>query len=82
MSIDKLTDIHIPITETSTAIMHCEERCIECGACKRICEGDIAAGRLYDTESTGEPICAHCGKRANACPWTPLQSSAKPRRKP
>ena len=69
MSIHKFTDIRIPISEANPSIIRHEERCIKCGACKRICEGDIAVGRLYDLESTGdEPICIHCGQCANVCP--------------
>ena len=69
MSTHEFTDVRIPISESNPAIMRHEERCIKCGACKRICESDIAVGRLYDLESTGdEPICVHCGQCANVCP--------------
>jgi len=69
MSNHKHTDIRIPISENNPSIMRHEERCIKCGACKRICEGEIVVGRLYGLESTGdEPICVHCGQCANVCP--------------
>jgi len=69
MSIHSFIDIRIPIDPNNPAIMRHEELCIKCGACRRVCETDIAVGRLYDLESTGDlPICVHCGQCANVCP--------------
>jgi len=69
MSKHKFADIRIPIDSGNPSIMRNEELCIRCGACRRICETDIAVGRLYDLESTGDcPICIHCGQCANVCP--------------
>ena len=69
MSMHSFLDIRIPIDEKNPAIVRNEELCIKCGACKRVCERDIAVGRLYDLESTKDnPICIHCGQCANVCP--------------
>lgn len=69
MSKHKFTDLRIPIDEGNPAIMRHEELCIKCGACRRICETDVAVGRMYDMESTADnPICVHCGQCANVCP--------------
>ena len=68
MSAHKFADVRIPIDENNPAIMRNEKLCIKCGACRHICETDIAVGRLYDLESSGDcPICIHCGQCANVC---------------
>jgi ferredoxin hydrogenase len=69
LSKHQFTDERIAIESDNPSIMRHEELCIKCGACKRVCEKEIAVGRLYDLESTGDkPICVHCGQCANACP--------------
>jgi len=69
MSVHQFTEIRIPIDGDNPAIMRHEELCIKCGACRRVCESDIAVGRQYDLESCGDhPICIHCGQCANVCP--------------
>ena len=69
MSIHQFIDIRIPIDADNPAIMRHEELCIKCGSCRRVCENDMAVGRLYDLESCGDhPICIHCGQCANVCP--------------
>ncbi len=62
-------DIRIPIEGDNPAIVRDESLCIKCGGCRRVCEREIAVGRLYDLLSTGDTaICIHCGQCANACP--------------
>ena len=69
MSTHVFTEIRIPIDDKNPAIVRDEELCIKCGACRRVCEREIAVGRLYDLESAGDrPICIHCGQCANVCP--------------
>ncbi|MCL1797548.1 MAG: [FeFe] hydrogenase, group A [Eggerthellaceae bacterium] len=69
MSVHQFSDIRIPIDQNNPAIVRHEELCIKCGECRRMCEGDVAVGGLYDLESTGDcPICIHCGQCANVCP--------------
>ena len=69
MSKHPFANIRIPIEANNPAIRRIEALCIKCGQCRRVCENDIAVGRLYDLESTGDvPICIHCGQCANACP--------------
>jgi ferredoxin hydrogenase len=69
MSIHSLKEIRIPIDKNNPAIVRNEQLCVKCSACRRVCDGDIAVGRLYDLESAGDcPICIHCGQCANVCP--------------
>jgi ferredoxin hydrogenase len=69
MSKHQFTGIRIPIEKDNPAIMRHEELCIKCGACRKVCENEIAVGRLYDLGKTGDvPICIHCGQCANVCP--------------
>ena len=69
MSKHEFADIRIPIERDNPAIMRNEELCIKCGNCRRVCEQEIAVGRLYDLSGTGDTaICVHCGQCANVCP--------------
>ena len=69
MSIHQFSEIRIPISANNPSIMRDEALCIKCGACRHVCETDVAVGRLYDLESTDDcPICIHCGQCANVCP--------------
>ncbi|MDR3249337.1 MAG: 4Fe-4S binding protein, partial [Treponema sp.] len=69
MSKHQFADIRIPIEKDNPAIMRHEELCIKCGACRRVCEQDIAVGSMYNLTNTGDvPICIHCGQCANVCP--------------
>ena len=69
MSRHAFAEIRIPIELDNPAIFRDENLCIKCGACRRICEADIAVGRMYDLASTGDrAICINCGQCANACP--------------
>ena len=69
MSIHDFTDIHIPVDCHNPAIVRNDKLCIKCGACRRICERDMAIGRLYDMESSRDcPICIHCGQCTYVCP--------------
>ena len=69
MSKHLFAELRIPIEPDNPAIMRNEETCIKCGACRQVCEREIAVGRLYDLSSTGDAaICVHCGQCANVCP--------------
>lgn len=69
MSKHLFADIRIPIEPDNPAILRKEERCIRCGACRRVCEQEIAVGRMYDMAATKDmAVCIHCGQCANACP--------------
>lgn len=69
MSKHEFLDIRIPIDEDNPAICRDEALCIKCGACRRVCEEEMAVGRLYDLKSTNDsPICINCGQCANVCP--------------
>ncbi|GAA0070885.1 hypothetical protein UT300003_24090 [Clostridium sardiniense] len=69
MSKHEFLNIRIPIEKDNPSIQRHEELCIKCGQCRRVCENDIAVGRLYDIESTGDTaICINCGQCADVCP--------------
>ena len=69
MSVHQFAEIRIPIDGDNPAITRHEELCIKCGSCRRVCENDMAVGRLYDLESCNDhPICVHCGQCTNVCP--------------
>lgn len=69
MSVHEFVNIRIPIDNKNPSIMRIEELCIKCGACRRVCENEVAVGKMYDLESTGDmPICVNCGQCANVCP--------------
>lgn len=69
MSKHKFLEIRIPIEEDNPSIQRIEELCIKCGQCRRVCENDIAVGKLYSLDKTNDiPICINCGQCANVCP--------------
>ena len=78
MSIHKFAKIRIPIDAGNPSIVRKEELCIKCGACRRVCEQEVAVGRMYDLESTDDkPICVHCGQCICACPANSLVERAE-----
>ncbi|MBT9778800.1 hydrogenase [Clostridium sp. MCC353] len=67
------SDIRIPVSESNPSIFRHEDLCVKCGQCRRVCEEDVAVGRLYDLFKTNdEPICIHCGQCTNVCPVNSL----------
>lgn len=61
--------IRIPIEKDNPAIVRNEELCIKCGQCRKVCEEEIAVGRMYDLAATNDTaVCIHCGQCANVCP--------------
>lgn len=69
MSKHEFVNIRIPIEKDNPSIQRHEKLCIKCGQCRCVCENDIAVGRLYDLESTGDKaICINCGQCADICP--------------
>lgn len=61
--------IRVPIDSENPSILRQEEKCIKCGACRRVCHDEIAVGEFYDLASCGDlPICVGCGQCANVCP--------------
>ena len=49
----QFVEIKILIDDDNPAIGRHEEHCIKCGACRRVCENDIAVGKMYNLESMG-----------------------------
>ena len=65
----EFSDNRIPIEKDNPSIMRDEGKCIICGQCRRVCREDIAVGKMYDLNKTGDcAICINCGQCANICP--------------
>lgn len=59
-------DKRIQISDYNPAIVRIEEKCINCGMCKKTCE-DIV-GLKYDLNKCIDPICIGCGQCILNCP--------------
>lgn len=63
------TDVRIPIEKDNPSIQRDEEKCIKCGQCRKVCEEQVAVGKMYNLKETGDcAICIHCGQCAVVCP--------------
>lgn len=51
--------IRIPIEKDNPAIVRNEELCIKCGQCRKVCEEEIAVGRMYDLAATNDTAGMH-----------------------
>lgn len=61
--------VRVPIETDNVSIKRTEEKCIQCGQCKRVCEDSIAVLGTYDLARTEDKaICIQCGQCANVCP--------------
>lgn len=69
----KNIELVIPIDKENVSIERNEEKCIECGYCRRVCDNEITVGRMYELGKTGKPICVNCGQCANMCPTESIQ---------
>lgn len=69
----KNIELVIPIDKENVSIERNEEKCIECGYCRRVCDNEITVGRMYELGKTGKPICINCGQCANMCPTEAIQ---------
>lgn len=65
LSVDK----RVPIEGDNPAIRRIEDLCIQCGACRDVCEKEISIGNHFHLDKTMDnAICIHCGQCANVCP--------------
>ncbi|MGL4993508.1 MAG: [FeFe] hydrogenase, group A [Bacteroidales bacterium] len=48
--------------------LHVTEKCIGCGACKRVCPVDCISGEKKQRHFIHTKICTHCGQCIQACP--------------
>lgn len=51
------------------------ERCLNCGACERVCSMDIPIRRYLAAGEIAHPDCIRCGACVRACPTTALTTS-------
>lgn len=63
---DQLEDKKIHISEYNNCIARINEKCINCGQCKKTCENTV--GLQYDLNKCKEPICLGCGQCILKCP--------------
>lgn len=62
-------DIRVPIEKDNVSICRIEEKCINCGMCKKVCINDIGVHGTYTLEQTNnKAICINCGQCAIVCP--------------
>ena len=63
---DNEEDKRVRISEYNPAIMRINEKCINCGQCKKTCENVVNIS--YDLNKCKEPICLGCGQCILNCP--------------
>lgn len=63
---EQLEDKKIRISEYNNCITRINEKCINCGQCKKTCENIV--GLQYDLNKCEEPICLGCGQCILKCP--------------
>lgn len=54
------------ISRDNPSIARIEEKCINCGNCREVCENKV--GIIYENIKVDEPICVHCGQCILNCP--------------
>ncbi|MGN0847714.1 MAG: [FeFe] hydrogenase, group A [Kiritimatiellia bacterium] len=62
-----MTDIRVPMSPDNPAVAFDAAKCVQCGACKSVCERMISVNGFFDLAKTGEPICVHCGQCTTFC---------------
>ena len=63
------TNIRVAIEKDNPSICRDEEKCIQCGMCKKICTDYIGVNGHYSLEDTNDiAVCINCGQCANVCP--------------
>ena len=63
---ENIEDKKIKISEVNPSIMRINEKCINCGGCKKTCEKVVNIS--YDLNKCREPICIGCGQCILNCP--------------
>ncbi len=63
---ENVEDKRIKISEYNPSIMRINEKCINCGQCKKTCEKVVNIS--YDLNKCREPICIGCGQCILNCP--------------
>ena len=63
---DNIEDKRVKISEYNPAIIRINEKCINCGQCKKTCES--VENISYDLNVCKEPICVSCGQCILNCP--------------
>ena len=61
-------DLEVPVSKNNDAIKKNDEKCIQCGYCKKVCSDDITVAKMFEIDPNREPICINCGQCANICP--------------
>ena len=67
------TNIRVAIEKDNPSICRDEEKCIQCGMCKKICTDYIGVNGNYSLEDTNDvAVCINCGQCANVCPQSSI----------
>ena len=69
-------NIRVPIEKDNPSIQRDEEKCIQCGQCKGVCQDYIGVHGTYTLEETGDcAVCINCGQCANVCPVSSIHET-------
>ncbi|MGM9970926.1 MAG: rubrerythrin [Anaeroplasmataceae bacterium] len=61
--------VRVPIELDNPSIERIEDKCINCGLCKNVCQNDIGVLGTYTLAQTdNKAICINCGQCRNVCP--------------
>lgn len=64
--VENKIDKRVKISDNNPAIYRINEKCINCGQCKDICENKV--GIKHDYDKSSEVICINCGQCVLGCP--------------
>ena len=63
-----LTDIRVPMASDNVSVLFDPAKCVQCGACKSVCNRMMSVNGFYDLVKTGDnPICVNCGQCTTVC---------------
>ncbi len=58
----------IPIAKENISIERIEDKCVDCGLCKKVCKEYIGIADTYEFNKDEDIVCINCGQCANVCP--------------
>lgn len=62
----------VPISKDNICIKRDNKKCVNCGACKGVCNFRIGVYDHYDMEHADKPKCINCGSCIMVCPYNAL----------
>ena len=61
-------EVEVPVSETNSAIMKEQEKCISCGYCVNVCPPKVYEQQKIGIENNSDILCISCGQCTNICP--------------